>query len=176
MQPCIRNAGEPLCLWKLGITELFLLQPSRICLLVCLCPARISPGQFLIARVSKGHHKSLSGFISPCSKKSFSPPPPHPGLLLPPWRSTPVPQLTLHGGVRLPGFLQVHGGVITRGFILPAVQHKGTSLAVVALQPPPRHACPQLVLGGLFLMLLAARGALTVPPPYVPVALPESVA
>lgn len=59
-------------------------------------------------------------------------------LLLPPWRSTPVPQLTLHRGVHLPGFLQVHGGVITCGFILPAVQHKETSLAVVALQPPPQ--------------------------------------
>lgn len=143
VQPCVRNAGVPPRLWKSGSTELFLLQPCRICLPVCLCPAHISPTQFLIARASKGHHKPLPGFILPPSKKSFSPPRPHPGLPLPSWRSSPVPQLALHRGVRLPGFLQVHGGVITRGFILPAVQHKATSLAVLALRPPPPRPWPQ---------------------------------
>lgn len=71
MQPCIRNAGVPLHPWKSGSTELFLLQPCRICLLFCLCPAHVSPGKFLIARVSKGHHKSLSGFISPPRRRAL---------------------------------------------------------------------------------------------------------
>lgn len=143
MQPHVSDAGVPLGPWKLGSTELSLLQPFRICLLDSLCPAHIFPGQFLIARASKGHHKPPSGFISPPSKKSFSPPAPPPGLLLPSWRSAPVPQLALHRGVCIPGFLQVHGGVVTGGFVLPAVQHKATSSAVLALRPAPPSPCPR---------------------------------
>lgn len=59
------------------------------------------------------------------SKKSFCPPPSLPPSthFLPPRGNVVVPQPALLGAVHLPGFLQVHGGVITRGFILPATQN-----------------------------------------------------
>lgn len=180
MQPCVRDPGVPLCPWKSGSTELFLLQPCRICLLVCLYHAHISPGQFLIARASKGHYKPLSGFISPTSKKTFSPPPPLPGAS--PTSAEERSGSSAHSSWRcLPPRISAGTWRGNNPWFHPSCSttqsNIACSLSSVTTTSSPLSPAGLLVLGGLFLlMLLQVMGALTVPPPYVPVALPESVA
>lgn len=68
-----------------------------------LCPAHISAGQFLIARPSRGHHKTTVWFHFTPLEEQLSPSSlPPAALLLPAGGNTPVPQLALLGGVRLP--------------------------------------------------------------------------